>query len=109
MFEKIPYDIFNATDLSLHEKAMLICVRQFFNHGLLQTIYSIKDIENHLGLSYNTVYKQYNGLKNNGYIETRKKNRALLSADFLTDKINWLYSYKKENKDEGNKSTFIMG
>jgi hypothetical protein len=100
-FEKIPYQIFDATDLSYTEKAMLICLRQFF-HGQaeLRSIDSIKKYSALLGLSYKQVHKQYKSLIHKGYIAEnvhfKKHWSKAYNYSALTDKINWIYDYGLE-------------
>lgn len=85
--ELLPNSLLDSTDLSLYEKGMLICLRQFFNHGVLTSFETIGSIAKHMGLTYKTVHKQYEGLRIKGYIVrvTRGKLRLLR----LTNKLDW--------------------
>lgn len=96
-FERIPYSLFEAADLTPYQKAMLLCLRQFFNQGLLQCTYRIKEIAVQLGLSYSQVSKPLKALIAKGYIEEKvflhkSLDKARLWMAF-TDKIDWLYEY----------------
>lgn len=95
-FERIPYELFDA-DLSANQKAMLLCLRQFFNEGKLTSTYTIAGFAKLLGVSYKTVYSQFISLVDKGYIDekhiifkgkTKNKNRLK-----LTEKIDWHYDY----------------
>jgi predicted transcriptional regulator len=100
-FQKIPYELFDHTALNYTEKAMLLCLRQFFNYNLCQTYYQTVDFATHLGLTYRTVNAQYNSLVSKGYIYKLEKiyrGKKISSYNCLSDKINWLYSYKKEEE-----------
>lgn len=92
---KVPRAIFEAIDLTIYEKAMFICLRQFFNHGLLTCIEGIPFFAKYLGLSYSTVSKQFNSLIDKGYIAQkhiiRKGSKKNFVKYYFTDKINWDY------------------
>lgn len=92
-FEQIPYDFFDATDLTPNEKALLICLRQFFIHGLLTCIDKFSVLVHWLGLSYATVKPLYNSLVEKGYIQEKFKiyrnGNSTLVIKRLTDKISW--------------------
>jgi hypothetical protein len=92
-FEQIPYGLLTAADLTPNEKAMLICLRQFFIHGPLQCINDVVYFSAWLGLSYNTVYPIYKSLVYKGYIVEQMKVFKSVQAGYvrktLTDKIEW--------------------
>jgi DNA-binding MarR family transcriptional regulator len=93
-YEQLSYDVLYKTqDLTKHEKAMLICLRQFFVHGRLQCIYTTKIFAEQLGISYQQVYKPLRGLIAQGYIKAVSVSYKLSSKTTiyfkLTDKINW--------------------
>jgi len=98
-FERIPYELFTATDLSVYEKAMLLCLRQFFNHGLLSTSFTITTFAKHLGLTYKQVYNPYRALVAKGYITEvlipNKRTDTCKRKVYLSGKLNWLYEYMK--------------
>lgn len=92
-FEQIPYDLFEQPDLTPNEKAMLICLRQFFIHGPLQCGNDITFFARWLGLTYNTIVPIYKSLVDKGYILERvkiyrnKPNSTIVRI--LSDKIEW--------------------
>jgi DNA-binding MarR family transcriptional regulator len=93
-FEQLSYDVlFKTDDLTNHERAMLICLRQFFVHGTLQCAYSTKEFAQQLGVSYKQVYNPLKGLIDKGYIkETSVLYKSSSKAKvyfFLTDNIKW--------------------
>ncbi len=97
-FERIPYELFKA-DLTANQKAMLLCIRQFFNEGPLLTTRTIAEFAKHLGISYKTVYSQVVVLISKGFInEThvlyKDKNKSSKYLK-LSDAINWVYDYAK--------------
>ena len=112
VFDQIPYQFFNVVDLTLHEKALLLCLRQFFNQGPLQSIYSIKEFCGFLGLTYNTVSPLYLSLKSKNYISSvikyNSEGKILSKTDTLTPKINWPYGYKKTLTDPRVKKTRLL-
>lgn len=95
----IPFSIFQADDLSANEKAMLICLRQFYIGEELTCMFTntITEIAKHLGLSYRTVHAQYQSLVAKGYVvdETQPYkndyNRRLLQ---LSSKLKWVFKPK---------------
>ncbi len=93
-FEQIPYDLFTATGLTANEKALLVCLRQFFVHGVLTYIDDISIIVKWLGLSYATIKPLYNSLIEKGYIQEQfkiyRKSKCNSTIKRLTDKISWL-------------------
>ena len=96
-FKPIPYELFDATDLSSYEKAMLLCLRPFFVLELNLYLGSIKELANDLGISYKQVYSPYKTLIDKGYL----KEVSNVSKDSqngkiylkLTDKIDWDYDF----------------
>ena len=104
-FERVPFDLLN-TDLSLYEKSMMLCVRQFFNEGLLQSTWTINKMAIALGLSYRTVHAQINNLMDKKYISekeyTSNKYKSSFKYYFITNKIDWVYKFDTrgiENND----------
>ena len=96
LFERIPYEIFETDDLTVYEKAMLICLRQFFNHGSLTSSWRVKEFAKYLGVTYKVVYGPFKNLLAKGYLVERhhisKSGRKSYYLN-LTGKINWLYDY----------------
>jgi DNA-binding MarR family transcriptional regulator len=91
-FEQIPYDVFEASSLTPNEKAMLICLRQFFIHGVLTCVDDVPFFARWLGLSYNTVKPMYNSLVDKGYIKEEfrfYRNQCSYTYKRLTDKLSW--------------------
>ena len=74
---------------------MLLCLRQFFNHGLLCSSNSIKDFAKYIGLTYKQVYGPFKSLLAKGYIRAtvlgRQTAAKLFKVHHLTGKIDWFY------------------
>jgi Fic family protein len=96
-FERIPYELFKAEDLTGYEKATLLCLKQFFNQGLLETSYDLKQLAGYLGITKNTLSKQYSSLRCKGYISERSISAKGWNNDLIircfTNKIDWEYDY----------------
>ncbi len=92
-FEQIPFDLFTKVDLTSSEKAMLVCLRQFFVHGPLKCIDDVPFFCKWLGLSYETIYPIYKSLVGKGYINEKMKVYRNSNISYivrtLTDKILW--------------------
>jgi DNA-binding MarR family transcriptional regulator len=71
---RIPFELFYILNLTPYEKAMLICIRQFFEHGFLKCMYNVKKLANYLGLTYRIVSKQYHQLVAKHYITELRVN-----------------------------------
>lgn len=100
-FEQIPMSFFDDEDSTYTEKAMLLCIRQFFNHGILTSLYSIKTMAELLGLTYRKVHAQITRLIDKGYLvsDPMIKKGKVISKDRwkLTGKIRWIYGQTKSN------------
>ena len=92
-FEQIPVEIFECNDLSYTEKAMLICLRQFFIHGPLQCTYKIKTMAELLGITPRMLSAQFTRLIDKGYVTNTlrklKDGTRLNSKYTLSDKLPW--------------------
>jgi AraC-like DNA-binding protein len=101
--KKIPTAIFDAKELTANEKAMMICLRQFFNHGLLTSIWTVSEYAKRLGLSYSIVKKQFDSLVVKGFItESQKLLKSLKKSNKVykfSNKINWDYWYLDKPKE----------
>ena len=99
-FERIPFELFEANELKPNEKALLVCIRQFFNHDRLGCLYSIPTIAAHLGLTYNIVYPIWKSLLHKGFVAEQNKidkaGKVIYKALYFTSKLNWLYDYENE-------------
>jgi len=94
MFEQIPYEVFDL-DLTLHDKSMLITLRQFFRLGKLEFQYDIKKVADKLGLTYKIVYERIASLTTKGYLIS--SNSRYSNYEF-TDKIQWTWNYGNKIK-----------
>jgi DNA-binding MarR family transcriptional regulator len=93
-FERIPYEIFDAFDLNSVEKAMLLCLRQFFIQDLFISTGNVKEIAAFLGLTYNIIYPILKRLKVKGYIEDYPGVKGQSTKWLqLTKSIDWVYDY----------------
>jgi DNA-binding MarR family transcriptional regulator len=102
-FERVPYELFDA-DLSANQKAMLLCLRQFFNEGVLNSTKTIANFAKLLGISYKTVYSQFVELIAKGFINEKHKimkgqTKSLIWLK-LSDKIDWHYDYSKSKPEQ---------
>ena len=93
-YEIFSYDVlFRTIDLTNNEKAMLLCLRQFFVHGTLTCIDAVKVFAKQLGLTYSIVYKNFIGLLKKGYIKRINVSHKYSNTNGvyhkLTDKIKW--------------------
>ena len=92
-FECIPYTLFAADDLTIYEKAILLCLKQFFVFGCHMSDYTIKQFSKALGITYNQLYKPYKALIAKGYIngdvfaESSFKGKPVWKG--MTNKLNW--------------------
>lgn len=114
--EKIPKDFFETTkDLSSHERAMLLCIRQFFNNVKYECHEPkpIKFFAKYLGLTENQVRKQFSGLISKDYIKERytisKFSDNLRRYYKLTDKIDWSFDqYQSYNLQTLNTANITL-
>jgi hypothetical protein len=97
-FEQISSTFFEDYGLTYTEKAMLLCIRQFCVHGLLTTVYTIKQIAELLGETYRIVHAQIRRLIEKGYLiqsELCGRNGKVYFKKFiLTNRINWITNYQ---------------
>jgi Fic family protein len=97
LFEKIPYEVFDA-ELSSTDKSMLLLLRFFFNG--LRCWMTISEICSHLNLRYSQVYPRFKALKEKGFIAERKIGpMGPITELAFTDKINWRYDYNSKHED----------
>jgi DNA-binding MarR family transcriptional regulator len=96
-FTRIPYEVFQADDLSFHEKAMLINIRQFFQDGGLTAFRTVSKMSKLSGITYGAMKKQVTALIEKGYITELPKGKKSKRVNCyqLTEKINWNYDYTK--------------
>lgn len=93
-YEMFSYDIlFKTDDLTPYERAMLICLRQFFVHGKLSCHYTKNAIKDLLGVTYQQLYKPLSALISKGYIREvsrlyKTSSKASIHYE-LTEKIKW--------------------
>lgn len=95
--EKIPRTIFDAEDLSSNEKALLICIRQFYNHGKLTCMEGVPFYSKWLGLTESTIRKQFGSLIAKGYISKfqsiNNHDKRINKRFILSDKLNWDFTH----------------
>lgn len=70
-FQMIPEALLQDTNLTTQEKAILICLRQFFYSDSLMSTYNLQDIAKSLDLSYDLIQRQTASLKRKGYITSQ--------------------------------------
>jgi DNA-binding MarR family transcriptional regulator len=92
----IPFKLFRSDDLSPNEKAMLICLRQFYIGDGLNCMFTevIAEIAKHLGVTYRTVHCQYIKLVEKGYVIDKTelyKDQYERRVIKLTDKLCWVF------------------
>lgn len=101
--DKIPREIFNL-DLTLHEKAMILVLRQFCV-GLPTSIFAnIKTIANHIGVTYKTIYTQVNSLIEKGSVikKCHKIDKRWDTLE-LSDQMDWWFIYDLPPIDNNKK------
>lgn len=68
-YEMFFYDfLYRKDDLTKHEKAFLIMMRQYMYGDTESCFFTMKEIAERIGLSYSTVRKRISSLKDKGYI-----------------------------------------
>jgi hypothetical protein len=107
---QIPTRIFQVADLTSNEKAMLICIRQFYYHGKHTCLYGHKFYAKWLGLSLDTVRKQFSSVIRKGYVIRPQKlvkhgGKSALRY-LLSDKLNWDFSHFA--KESGSEASFKL-
>jgi len=103
LFDPIPYDIFEAT-LTLHDKAMLLSLRQFFYDVKIRPLYSLARIAKELKLSTKVVQQRFRSLIELGYIVKLKVPRRNLRFSYkyeLSSQVNWIWDRSKLNLTNG--------
>ena len=93
-FCRIPYDIFDMNDMNPTQKAMLIALRVCFDSNSLEVMFNLTTCAELIGVSYRTLYPQYNSLIKKGYIEKAvkiSKSGRKRKVMRLTNKVNWIY------------------
>jgi len=113
-YNRIPVEVMKV-NLTANQKAMLICMAQFFIGEGIRIPRNIKDKAARLGLSYKMLYSQYMPLVKEGFIiETVKQYKFSDQSKVyheLSDKIEWIYhnndKHYKESLDK-KRLKFIM-
>jgi DNA-binding MarR family transcriptional regulator len=97
--DKIHKDFFNSTtDLTSSERAMLLCIRSFFNE--FENECHVQDTVSYfakrLGLTRDQVRKQFTALLEKGYVNKRyvmhKRSDMVRTFYKLTNKLDWDFS-----------------
>jgi len=110
---QIPKSIFKVSDLTSCEMAMLVCIRQFYYHGKHTCLYGTRFYAKWLGLSDDTVRKQFASLIQKGYVRTQHKlnkwGKYTWLKYVLSDKLNWDFShFSKSNPPASAQRPVIM-
>jgi DNA-binding MarR family transcriptional regulator len=97
--DKISKDFFkNTLDLTSHERAMLLCIRMFFDESNNECYLPnpVVHFAKWLGLTKDQVRKQFAALLKKDYIAehfvNRKRSDKVRSYYKLTDKVDWDFS-----------------
>lgn len=107
-FNQVPLELLSSSDLTSNEKAMLLLLKQFSNSPK-DIIGSITTFADDLGLSYQTIRKQYNSLVNKGYLDDSRLKSKLTKLL----KIDWSFpdylpiKHRKQDYDTSNLSLII--
>jgi len=109
----ISYAIFEL-DLTRNELAMLLCLRQVIN-CYKPSYYSMKHYTSQLGLSYDTISKQFRSLVRKGYINVTINIRGKKLV-MLSDALRWHFDNREKESwnnsvavgDERNSSLSIL-
>lgn len=67
LFKSIPTDILEVKGLSPSEKALMICIRQFFKDERLTSIYLQPEMAERLGMNFHTFLNKYTVIKKKGF------------------------------------------
>nr|WP_294898586.1 helix-turn-helix domain-containing protein [uncultured Pedobacter sp.] len=84
LFNPVPYNIFEVTDLTVYQKAMLLLLRQFAVTDF-EIDGTINKFADRLELTYNTIKKQFDSLILKGYLKPIDKRLTELKI------IDWSY------------------
>jgi len=118
LYNRIPVGVLKA-NLTANQKAILICLAQFFFGEGIRIPRNIKDKANRLGMSYKMLYSQYIPLVEQGFIiETVRHYKFSDQSKIyheLSDKFEWFYPpgvsehYAALNTQQREPCKFIMG
>lgn len=92
-FDQVPMAIFEASDLTYHEKGMLICLRQFFPNKFSLENTNSKELSLKLGITEQTLNPKIKSLIDKGYVlktKSRSKKHKFIYFQ-LSTKIRWIY------------------
>jgi len=67
LFKSIPTDILEVKGLSASEKALMICIRQFFKDERLTSIYLQPEMAERLGMDFSKFLRKYTVIKKKGF------------------------------------------
>jgi biotin operon repressor len=99
-FDRIPPELLELKDLSVHEKAMLLLLRQCCISRSMEISNSYKELSQVLGLSYKAIYTQVESLIAKGYVIEKKRIRTTSVKSWqLSNLIDWHYDDTKEEKE----------
>jgi len=105
-FDRIPYEFLYIKDLTLHEKSMLLALREMTDVMSPFDIYgTIKELAFTLCMTYKTLHKQLTSLIAKGYI------KQLGKAHYRFGKIQWLYMDglpREKVKSDPEPSVFVL-
>lgn len=87
-FKMVPISIWES-DLSGPELAICLCIRQCYNDESLTSSYSVYQMADMIGISYQTLIRYYNLLKEKGYISENFKFNQNTSSLEKVDNLDW--------------------
>lgn len=99
-FKMLPYDLLSNEELTINEKAILIAIRQCCLDDKIDSIMMKSQIAKAIGISYSAFRKQFDNLKEKGYVEERTiyGKKVVPEGEYYEekfqirmnqDKINW--------------------
>lgn len=93
-YQKVPYQLFDASDLTAHEKSILLLIREYCD-SMLNCYATIAEIAEASGLTYRTIHKQYQSLLLKGYLYKYAYedplSQTVTMVIKLSDKMNWKF------------------
>lgn len=99
-FDRIPRDIFDCHDLTLHGKAMLLCLREIADTPVDLNLTKV-GMTKKLGITYKVLSTQFEHLIKQGYVKRKS------SSWYRLERLPWIYSIKKK-PDISHKFEFWM-
>jgi len=103
-FKMLPYDLLNNDELTINEKSILIAIRQYCLDETTDSILMKTQIAKNIGIGYSAFRKQFNHLKEKGYVEEAvaygKGGTEKFQIRMNAEKVNWQLKVLTARMDE---------